>query len=271
MKYLTITLTFIAAIFAGCATTSSSKDDPRTASVVSFLSEYQSLTNAYDPAVLNLYSDNAVLRGVQVLESGAEQPIQISIAQYAAVFESAIEVERALGVQIKFSNLKVSFDNEHAVVTADRYTSSRCFNDTDYRVILTPDGDTWQIIDEYQVIPVQSRCDEGVSPEALTAFLNTVAEQTNVYLPAQIDEDTVLQQLIVNGNTLTYDYMIITFNSHELSGAYLRDLMLPMLIEQGCTVPSARSLLDKGATLHYQYAANDDVILTDLYVDERDC
>ncbi|WP_028671125.1 hypothetical protein [Saccharospirillum impatiens] len=265
---LTLVLAFSTPMLANAATSTSVDDD--TNSVLDFMANYETLTNTYDESLLSLYSDQAILRGTYQHSDGSEQPIVLTLDQYASVFESGLKAARAAGEQSDLSDIEVHFEGELARVSAVNYNSLKCVH-SDYSAVLQPSGDSWLIVEEFQVIPSQSQCDAPMGDAALVALLVAVAEQTNPMLPAQIDQDTLLMELIADQSTLVYDYKLVTLSSMEMPAEELETLMRPIVIEQSCNMGNIRSILDKGATMRYQYTASDDVWLTEIDVSEQDC
>ena len=265
---LTLALSLSTPILANAAT--STTLDSHTRSVLDFMANYEALTNSYDESLLELYSDQAVLRGVYRLENGDEQPVVFTFDQYATVFESALEAAQARGEQTHLSDIEVLFEEDLARVSAVAYNTLKCVH-SEYSAVLQPNDDSWLIVEEFQVIPARSQCDGQVDNEALSALLIAVAEQTNAMLPAQIDEDTVLVQLIAEQNTLIYDYQIITLTAEEMPAAEVEVYMRPIVVYQSCNMPNIRPILVQGATLGYQYTSSDDVWLTRIDISEQDC
>lgn len=251
------------------AAASTSVDD-QTRSVLDFMENYEALFNTYDEALLTLYSDQAVLRGVQTFDNGSEQTIQFSFDQYSALFDSARGVAEARGERTSFSEIEVVIENDQAQVSAVAYNSHKCTH-SDFEAVLQPNGESWLIVDEFRVIPARSQCSGELSTKGLPELLIAIADQTNPMLPAQIDEDTVLVQLIAEQTTLIYDYKILTLTSQEMPAADLESLMRPIVIAQSCNMANIRPILDQGATMRYQYTASDDVWLTEIDVSEQDC
>jgi len=108
------------------------------------------------------------------------------------------------------------------------------------------------------------------SPELEQVIAETVAAiKLNVELPMTIDEYTTWTDITAEPEAIRYHYQIIA--DSQMLG--LTDELLSLsLIEQGCTTPETRTLLETGINMNYTYTFNqpDDVLSTSVSITDCD-
>lgn len=115
---------------------------------------------------------------------------------------------------------------------------------------------------------VKSFSQENVSQEQ--ALLQT-ANYINQSTPIQIDQETVLVNSNAQGNTLTYNYVLINYPSSQID----RDKLLSALYSPSrnlvCSHPDMQSALRDGISFGYSYSGNDNIFIMRFTVSPADC
>ena len=234
--------------------------------------QYQTLSESFDPAVLDLYASDAVLKDTTVMADGSSKTTTMTMAQYKTVFPEVIKAMQASNEHDEFKHIKITvLDENTARITANRYSSTKCYEDKNYYMVLQQSNNqSWKITEEFQTSPHQSLCENGVDKE-LALSLQASAEIINKQLPAMIDADTQLTRMSAEGTTLTYHYHIVTLKADEIEEGFFEQTLKPMVIQQSCTMSTSKPLLDKGATLGYEYLSSDGQIMSTFQVTQSDC
>lgn len=275
-KYFSIFQTLIAASLmfsvAACNTMNEGPESAMVKEVSTFFYDYQSLAQNFDQEVLNLYADDAQLSGIQKRQDGTEVSQGISGAQYKALYPVIVQQAQALDDWSEFSNIQVGMLSEdRARITADRYSHYKCYTDTDYFMVVEKRDGNWLIVEEYQVTQEMMACEGKENTDPLAMALTALADATNPHLPAQIDADTILEEMEVDGHSLVYYYRLSELTAEDISTEQFHNIMTPIFIEQSCTFQNLRPLLDSGAELVYSYDGAEGAFIGEVFVVASDC
>ena len=273
--------------FVACASTNQNSSTDQTSSVdqtspadqtssankeyMDFFKQYESLGHAFDASVADMYSDKAVVRAIQKMPDGMEQTTKVDGHKWKEMITSTMEISKQRGDKSEFSNISVSMDGDVAKITASRYSTIKCFMDEKYymRVEKQSDG-TLKIIEEYVEIPVETSCKTAIKDD-VELFLKGVVAVANKQYPIMVDSDTKLERASSEGKTLIYHYTLVNYAADELNAQIFEENMMPNLLQQSCTTPSLRSLVDKGGTVTFQYNGKDQKNVSSMEIRQADC
>jgi len=132
----------------------------------------------------------------------------------------------------------------------------------------TADG-SLQIVEQFMETPAQSNCEE--SKTDLPKFLQTTVKMINQQLPAKIDAETQLVRTSADGNKLTYHYVLINYTSDTLTTDEATAKLSPVVVQQSCSSPNLRPILDQNGSLSYIYTGSDATQIVKLDVDITAC
>jgi len=226
---------------------------------IDFFKKYESLGQAYDASVSELYSDKAVLRALRKMPDGKNRILQMDGSKWKSAIKDTMEIAKQRGDQSEFSNISVSVDGNKAKISASRYSTIKCFTDNKYYMQVEEQSDgTLQIIEESMESPMESSC-KNTANNDLDLVLQGAAKMLNKQLPLMVDSDSKLVKATAEGKTLTYHYTLIKYSADDLDPEALKETLKPMVTQQTCTMPNLRPVVDKGATIRYQYNGNDDM------------
>ena len=225
---------------------------------IDFFKKYESLGQAYDTSVSELYSDKAVLRALRKMPDGKNRILQMDGSKWKSAIKDTMEIAKQRGDQSEFSNISVSVDGNKAKISASKYSTIKCFTDNKYYMQVEEQSDgTLQIIEESMESPMESSC-KNTANNDLDLVLQGAAKMINKQLPLMVDSDSKLVKATAEGKTLTYHYTLIKYSADDLDPEALKETLKPMVTQQTCTMPNLRPVVDKGATIRYQYNGNDE-------------
>ena len=236
-----------------------------------FFKKYESLGNAFDPMVADMYSDEATIHAIRKMPNGVEQTLKIDGSKWKELIISTMEIGQKRGDKSEFSNITVAMDGDVAKITASRYSTIKCFTDDKYymRVKKQSDG-VFRIIEEFSETRLESSC-KTTKKDDLELFLKGVVKVTNKQYPMMVDADTKLEKTSSEGEKLTYHYTLVNYTADELNVQIFEKNMRPDLLKQTCANASLRNAIDKGAIIIYQYNGKDQNGVSSMNIKESDC
>lgn len=98
-----------------------------------------------------------------------------------------------------------------------------------------------------------------------------VASQLNQSTPIQIDQETILSNVSVEGDGLVYNYLLVNYSSAEISPQELVDALYPGVKSAVCSQPEMKPALRDGISFHYSYSGNDRNYIAKFVVKPSDC
>lgn len=118
------------------------------ASARSFFDQWADLQRDFDPALLDLYADNAVVKTAQTSADGEVKNVELPIAEYRKLALVALPLAKANADSSTYSNVKVVENQGRAKVSGTR-TSSLKKSSAPFHVMLKPAGKGWRIVEEW--------------------------------------------------------------------------------------------------------------------------
>jgi len=240
------------------------------ADFVEFFNEYQRLMSAFDVSVNNMYANDAKIMGVRKKPDGTEESMTIDGARWKSIILASMERAKQMGDRSEYSDIDFNVSGDKAKITATKYSIVNCFHDDRfYMVVKSTIDDKLQIVEQFMETPVQSSCEE--SNNDLPEFLQSTAKMINEQLPAKIDPETQLVKTSANGSKLTYHYILINHTSDTLSSDEATDKLQPIVVEQSCSSPNLRPILDQNGSLSYIYTGSDAKQIVKFDIDKTAC
>lgn len=109
---------------------------------------YVALGHAFDPALADLYADDAVIRNKRTLPSGEVRELKASGQNYKALIRKVMPAAKERGDRSTFSEVKYAPEGERVRITATRYSEMRKYSSPMSLLVGPgPDG-RWQIHEE---------------------------------------------------------------------------------------------------------------------------
>ncbi len=236
-----------------------------------FFKQYESLGHAFDPTVVDMYSDEATIHTIRKTPDGVEQTLKMDGSKWKELIISTMEISQKRGDKNEFSNIAVAMDGDVAKITASRYSTIKCFTDDKYymRVKKQSDG-VLRIIEEFSETPLESSC-KTTKKDDLELFLKHVVKVANKQYPIMVDADTKLEKASSEGKTLTYHYTLVKYTADELNAQIFEQNMMPDLLKHTCADSSLRNVVDKGGMIVFQYNGKDQNGISNMNVKKSDC
>lgn len=119
-------------------------------SVDAFFEKYVKLMANYDSKLADLYWDQAAIYPAELSADGTTvKSFRMTGAQYKALLPRVLPVARRMGELDVFTNVRITTEGSKARITADRYSSLKCYTDKHFslRVERQSDG-SYLIIEE---------------------------------------------------------------------------------------------------------------------------
>lgn len=257
-------------IIVWCALISTASVAVEKDDYLQFFNEYQRLSSAFDASLSTLYANDAKIKGVRKQSDGKEEKMTIDGNRWKTIIISSMENAKASDDHYVYSNVKISTDQEFAKITATRYSELNCFTDNNFYMMVQSSNDgQMQIVEQFMESPIQSNCENSESD--LKEFLNKTVEMINSQLPAEVDAETQLIKTSTDGNRLIYHYVLVNYTTETLSTDDASKVLQPLVIQQSCTSPNLRPILDQGGDLSYIYKGSDAVEIAKFDVDITAC
>ncbi|WP_113962062.1 hypothetical protein [Roseimicrobium gellanilyticum] len=136
--------TFMALFVCTAAlTTETSLDDARQC-----FDRYVALQAAFDPAVADLYSDDAKIQNTRVMPSGEKRVMTLPAPAYKGIIRQVMPVAKERGDTSKYSEVKYAKEGDKVRVTATRYSELKKYS-SPLSLLVGPNKDgAWLIHEE---------------------------------------------------------------------------------------------------------------------------
>lgn len=241
------------------------------ADYLEFFGHYRQLANSSNPAVVELYSDDAQITATRRIKTGVEQSIKIDGKRWKSMTRDMLELTRKSGAVSEYSNIRLQIEGNRAKISADRYSRLKCFHDKNYYMVVEEDSrGELRIVREFMETRVASSCPEKKDSD-LKLTLTSMARMINRELPMMIDADTQLLRATASGNILAYHYVMVNHSSSELDIAYIDQVLRPAVVDKVCSNHEYTSILQQGGSISYRYSGNDRVQIIDIEVGHTNC
>jgi len=151
MKYQIIALTLLAIVLSHNAQANDAAKN--------LFTNYIQLSDTFDPAVANLYADNAKIHVYRKYPHGTERAMELSGAQWKQLLIRAMPLAKAQNDKSIFSNIAITKYNKGYKIKANRYSNRKCYTDSGYYMVVALNtSGKLIIIEEYSETQPQSDC-----------------------------------------------------------------------------------------------------------------
>lgn len=216
-----------------------------------FFDNYVALSERFDPAAADLYSDSARIRARRGSPSGELRDLELTGKQWKELLVQALPTAKARGDISTFSDVSVSEQTGGVRVAARRYSTLKCRWDEAYFMVVAADAQgLLQIVEEYSEGALQSDCGVGEG-KPLAQRTQEVADQVSPILPVQVDAETRLDKVTHGRTELAYNY---TLNAGDVDPETLRRLLEPQLEQRSCSDGGLSAIISAGGSVIYDYA-----------------
>ncbi len=151
MKKLTLLISIFLSISAYAEDTSNAED---------FFQKYIQLGLAFDPAVADLYSDEAQVYMTRVYPNGQKRTMSLDGKKWKALIAGAMPMAKTQNDKSTFSKVTYSKIENGFKIKANRYSERKCYMDTGYYMVIKYVGEpkALNILEEYSETQPQGSC-----------------------------------------------------------------------------------------------------------------
>ncbi|MCA9392884.1 MAG: hypothetical protein KC900_01665 [Candidatus Omnitrophica bacterium] len=263
----TVTLVAISCLSVCAATGANATQETKEEA---FFNRFVELEHSFDPAVADLYTDDARIRTQRLQPDGRRNPMEMSGKQMKGLIGKVMPLAEQRGDISTYSDVRYSTEGNRVTIHATRYSAAKCYADPNYYLVIEDTGAGYRIVEEFAESKVASDCPQAESP-VLEEFLRLAKRHLDPQLPLMVDEDTRLDKIAIQDNTFQYRYTLVNDRATELNRDAFIEAMQPLLIAQSCTVPNLRILVDQGATLSFFYKDKEGEPFAELAVSGEQC
>lgn len=235
-----------------------------------YFDDFKHLSSQFDTAVSFMYTDDARIIGVRKKPDGTEEQMTITGERWKSIILASMESAKQLNDRYEYTDINISVEADQAKISATRYSVANCFTDNQfYMIVKNSANDLLQIVEQFMESPAQSNC-EG-SKTSLEDYLKSTVTMINGQLPASIDSETQLVKTSSDGSNLTYHYVLLNYTSETLTQEDATSKLKPLVVQQSCSNPNLRSILDQDGSISYIYRGSDAVQIAKLDVEKSVC
>lgn len=236
-----------------------------------FFNRYVTLSDNFDVSVASLYSDNAKIHAFRHTPDGLVRVLQMTGTQWKELVVKVMPVAKESGDISKYSNITFSTEGDTVKIKAERYSVLKCFTDKAYYMVVEKEGKEFKIIEEYIETYPQSTCGESEKDEDLKTLMKRNKKQIKALLPLMLDEDTRLDKVKTKKTLFQYQYTLVNLAVEDLNADEVRNILLPIVTNQACTLPILKKMIDKGATVSFLYNGKNGKEVVTLDVTNAEC
>lgn len=109
---------------------------------------YVALYAAFDPAVADLYADDAKIQNTRIMPDGEKRLMALPAPAYKALIRQAMPLAKARGDTSKYADVQLSKEGDKVRVTATRYSELKKYSGPLSLLVGPGENGTWLIHEE---------------------------------------------------------------------------------------------------------------------------
>ena len=145
MQVILLTLGVLS--FGALAKTKAPAVEPNAGARILF-EQYASLEKAYDPAVADLYSDQALIKNRRTYPDGNVRTLELPATKYKGLIRASMPAAKAAGDYSTYSNVRFAPEGDSVRVSATRYSVRKKYSSQMSLLVARDNGGPWLIIEE---------------------------------------------------------------------------------------------------------------------------
>jgi ketosteroid isomerase-like protein len=151
MKRITRTVVFTVFLSLIAVGTARSADDLSVKHAQSLFTRFAELAHAFDPALANLYADDARIVSTRKYSNGTERTLEMQGTEYKALIRQAMPIAKARGDVSTYSDLSYQRDGTRVRIRATRYSILKQYS-SPYTLLVGPGAaGQWLIYEERSI------------------------------------------------------------------------------------------------------------------------
>jgi hypothetical protein len=109
---------------------------------------YVALEHAFDPAVADLYSDDAVIRNKRTYPTGQVRELTVPATQYKQLLRASMPFAKARGDTSAYSDVRYLEEGHRVRITATRFSNLKKYSSPISLLVGPSDAGRWLIYEE---------------------------------------------------------------------------------------------------------------------------
>jgi hypothetical protein len=132
------------AVMATCTAIASENEDRAK----EIFNRYVSLSDKFDPAVADLYSDEAKIKNTRTYPNGETRVITFEAKKYKALIRTAMPLAKARGDTNKYTEVTYLEKDSKVTITATRFSNLKKYSSPITLVVGADPEGKWRILEE---------------------------------------------------------------------------------------------------------------------------
>ena len=238
--------------------------------VMDFFEKFQHLNKVYDPAIRDLYSDDAVVSVISY-GKGIEVLTKIQASKFKPQLDESMKYAKALSSSDRYSNIRISPIAQGYKIEAHRYSFDKCYEDKAFSLELRKNTDnSLQIVKQHESTVEVSACTESLKQD-VPAKLQAAAALQSKELPMKINREIQMEKVYAEGMNLIYELRVFDYNADEIDQLKMNMYFEPMITENLCKNPTLAEELKSGINILQKVYSKDNRLLMNLKVNQETC
>lgn len=121
---------------------------PQEAKARALFEQFVRLTEAFDPAITDLYADTAKISNRRVFPDGTSREMSMPAPSYKTLLRQVLPVAKEQNDLDRYSEVRYTVEGDNVRITATRYSVMKDYS-APHTLLVGPDTDgTWRILEE---------------------------------------------------------------------------------------------------------------------------
>jgi ketosteroid isomerase-like protein len=121
---------------------------PQEANARALFEQFVRLTEAFDPAITDLYADTAKISNRRVFPDGTSREMSMPAPSYKTLLRQVLPVAKEQNDLDRYSEVRYTVEGDKVRITATRYSVMKDYS-APHTLLVGPDTDgTWRILEE---------------------------------------------------------------------------------------------------------------------------
>ncbi len=121
---------------------------PQEANARALFEQFVRLTEAFDPAVIDLYAETAKISNRRIFPDGTSREMSMPAPSYKTLLRQVLPVAKEQNDLDRYSEVRYTVEGDKVRITAKRYSVMKDYS-APHTLLVGPDTDgTWRILEE---------------------------------------------------------------------------------------------------------------------------
>lgn len=214
-----------------------------------FFDNYRQRSQANDTSIISMYHDSAAIKTRRAEADGSLRNLELRGQQWKTLLQKTLEQAKQNNDIDDFKNVTVTRSGSAFTIKAIRSSSLKCTIDSGFYMIVKETKDGLKIFEEYTTTHAVTKC---AGAKGVEAIIDAEVAKLIGQLPVMADEETRLDQVTRNSETLVYTYTLIHLSKEELDEDEFVVNLWPTLAAQVCRT-DLKKIPANGGAVQFQY------------------